>query len=350
MSGAATPLPFGPESRTGFELELLAPRGASRLGLAEALAAAHRGRVLRGFKLLSDALNRQGQVVPCCELVPAFRVLAPSGAPLFTLVDDFSIQAELDFLQLPVAGAWRLVMDEPRLAAWVERTCWAESPDREVLLRPLLDTFSASLGEDGKGPRCRPGQRLIRDPQGEVLAVSVPYGSERERVCEVVTQPLRRDEREAALRLVLQTAQRLGYELPSEAGLHAHLDAGPWQTGARVRALLLGYASHREELLRALAPNPRSALWRGPPPERMVELARSRTPDSFEELAPLLLAAGAAKRQDLNLLGVLRDRHRQPTLELRILPMEWSAEAILEKLRRVEELLGTIARSAAGAP
>src|SRR5689334_21096025 len=104
---------FGPTTRTGFELELSAPEGLNRSALAASLAKGLGGAVRYGFKPIYLTLDRDGRIAPCCELTPCCQVLDEAGQPWATLVDDFSIRAELKSEAAPTeAFPWRLVMDD----------------------------------------------------------------------------------------------------------------------------------------------------------------------------------------------------------------------------------------------
>lgn len=289
----------------GIEFEWLLPPGRTRLDLARALARAFGGRLLHGWKYASRRALPDGR--PDCELTPAFRVLDSSGVPLFTLVDDVTIERDLDSSNRGVAP--RLRTDDVRLALWAESISWSPKRGVEATLQHVIREF-----------RLRREEGRFIDPWGHPLLIEDTESAERLRVCELVTRPLRIKELDSVLPRALEAAQKLGCTLPHESATHLHLDAKPWRTTATLRRLILGYASARGVLQTALTPNP-ACRKLGPFPAKVIEVAR-RAPDEleFRTFATALSLAGAIKGLDMNLLGIIERHPRQPTLEVRCLP------------------------------
>jgi hypothetical protein len=339
----APPPPFAEGSRTGFELELLAPVGKSRFDLAHALAERVGGRVLYGLKYISEGLYRPR--TPICDLTLSAVVQEESGRTLFTLVDDVTIKADLDHDAPTAEGLFRLVIDELRLALWLEARAPVERPLPEVLLEPLLTVFSGSLQAQGEGQAKHPAHRPAVDPWGNTLAVVALYPGERERVCEVVTAPLFADERKEVVSLVLSTAVELGFTIPKEAALHLHLDAAPWREARRLRTLITEVTSLRKLLYRELSPNPHCTRL-GPYSLELVRAAQSHPDDDFDALCDRIEGTRPTKYCDVNLLGVIRKQPRQPTLEVRCLPMSLEPRDIFRSVATVEGLLSDLAELA----
>jgi hypothetical protein len=339
----SAPLPFVEGSRTGFELELLAPVGRSRFDLAHALAERIEGRVRYGLKYISEGLYRPR--TPICDLTLSAVVEDSSGRALFTLVDDVTIKADLDPHAPTSDGLFRIVIDELRLALWLEARAPVEKPHPEALLDPLLTVFSGELQSQGEGHAKHPAHRPAVDPWGNTLAVVALYPGQRERVCEVVTAPLFREEREETIALVLSTALELGFSIPHEAALHLHLDAAPWQDARRLRTLITEVTSLRKLLYRELAPNPNCTRL-GAFSLELVRAAQSHADDDFQALADRIEGTRPTKYCDVNILGVIRKKPRQPTLEVRCLPMGLSPKEIFHSVHTVEGLLSDLAELA----
>lgn len=304
----------------GLELELLTPKGQTRVSFARALARRVKGRVELGFKYFSEGTLPDGR--PLCRLSLAARVVERSGRVLVTLVDDNTVREGL-----PAKPARRTLhaTDDLRLALLVERRGWSDAESARLsAVQELFDGFE------------RGG--TVHDAFGHPLVVTLNEPASWHRVCEVVTRPLEGAERSRVVSLVLDVAAELGCTLPSTAALHAHYDAAPWRDVARLRRLILDHARHRAEWWQALAPNPR-CLKLAPFPADVVRVARQRGRVSFSTFGAALKLAGLEKACDLNLLGVIEPHPRQPTLEVRCLPMSLAPRGVLETLRVAERLL-----------
>lgn len=340
--------PFGPDSRTGYELELLAPEGKGRVDLAFALAERVGGAVRYGFKYQSPGRARSG--TPICDLTPAYRVLDASTRELCTLVDDITIKDGLDRSAPTRDGLYRVVLDDLRLALWLERKAWAPRPDPASTLAPLLRTFDGELLAPGEPPARHPDHRAAVDPYGHTLGVVALYAGDRERPCEVVTRPFARGEREEKLALLLDTARELGFTVPKEAALHLHLDNAPWRSKPRLRQLILDFSAARPLLWEELRPNPECTRL-GPLHERIVNAARDNdgAPDD-QAFRRAIRSVGPTKYADINITGLTHDRPRHPTLEFRCLPMTLDAARVLERTEQVEGFLREVAETADAAP
>ncbi len=306
----------------------MAPPGGSRLDLALEF----QQEVLYGFKSLSLEVDDNGEWLGSCELTPAYSL---SG--LCKFVDDFSIHQELD--KSASAKTWRAIFDDARLAMLAESKLTSRDP--QTLLHQLLDLFSGRL----EVPADLPHMRSLYDPAGHLVAVVAPYGEDRERVCEVVTRPLAIDERRGQLHQILSRASSLGFEGAAEGSVHVHYDGLAWRDSRNLCRLILAWHEEGQQLLKQLQPNPVTFEWRGPFPEAVVEVARMGEKLPFSELALQLARAGVRKRCDLNLLGIIRPRHRQVTLEARCFPVLLDADVLLEKVGVFESFLTRLSRT-----
>ncbi|MCC6333232.1 MAG: amidoligase family protein [Myxococcales bacterium] len=309
-----------PLARVGLELELLAPRGVDRPAVAHAIARKVRGHVEYGFKYTSEGRLPDGR--PLCRLSDAVRVVDARGV-LVTVVDDPTIRARLSVTPRQRTLS---VTDDLRIALLAERICWSRR--RDTRLQPLAALFGGPI-EGG----------TLADAFGHPLVVLLEEPLSWGRVCELVTRPLAtRAERRQVAELLLGVARELRLAVPAEAGLHAHYDAGPWRTTRTLRRLILESTEHRAAWHERLRPNPR-CLKLGPFPDAVVRVAREGARVSFPTFAAAVRLAGARKEGDVNVLGVVEPRPRQPTLELRCLPMSLHCAEVLAALETAEALL-----------
>jgi hypothetical protein len=309
----------------GLELELLAPPSQSRVAFARALARRVKGRVELGFKYWSEGTLPDGR--PLCRLSLAARVLERDGRALATIVDDVTLHGGL-----PTRPRARTLhaTDDLRLALLVERLGWSASAERRL---EWVKTLFGGFFEGG----------TLHDAFGHPLVVMLEEPAAHQRVCEVVTRPLLARERAATVDAVLDVAHRLRCTVPPTAALHAHYDAGPWRSVRALGHLIVDHAARRDAWWRALSPNPR-CLKLAPFPPDAVRVAREGARVPFRTFAAALKLAGVDKACDVNVLGVIEPHPRQPTLEVRCLPMSLDAAAVLRSLEAAEALLAPCLR------
>lgn len=263
------------------------------------------------------------------------RLIDSEGHWLCSLVDDTSVHAGLGDQSSDFAGHRFITTFEDvaeELSAAPGEPFW-ECSRTELMER----TLRATLAEGGPD-----GTRVVRRGQ-KAIGVLTPYPRQRGRVCEVITRPLLRDEREKVWSGLMASVSGLGFRPALDGAIHVHFDAGPWQDTERLARLILGWTERRAELLAHLAPNPRTARFREPFSESILEMARGDLAIPFEIFAQLLLACGPSKFGELNLLGVISPRARQPTLEVRCLPAELQSERTMERIKLVEQVLLALA-------
>ncbi len=314
-------------ARVGLELELLAPRGRTRVDVARALARRFGGHVEHGFKYYSEGKLLGGR--PLCRLSHAARVVERGGRVLVAVVDDNTIREGLgrDGRGTP---AMLHAADDVRFALLAERVCWSRRGAVDSRLAPLASLLGGSVEEHG-----------VLDAYGHPVVVATRESAARARVCELVTRPLAASERGRVVTALLDEASRLRLTVPAEAGLHAHYDAGPWRSTRALRRLILESAARRDEWAAALRPNPRCRKL-GPFPPDVVRVAREGARVAFPTFAAALQLAGLHRSCDLNLLGVVERHPRHATLEVRCLPMSLGAADVLRSLATVEALLGAV--------
>jgi Putative amidoligase enzyme len=313
--------------RTGFELELLAPRGSSRRVLANALADQCDGAVRPVWHQDSEPAMVSRLGGRFLHLTQGFEVSTASGAVVCTLVDDVTIVADLDPTARAMPGWHRLLTDDPRLLRLLALVSDPGGP-----LETALDG-AASLW--GVAPE-KNGSVWRVESQGATIALATPSGGERERPCEIVTPPLVTDHA-AALERLLGPARALGFSVPAEAAVHLHLDGGPFRDAAALANVVRLFAHWREPLRQLLGTNGHCRRL-APLPAELVELVDRGTP-TIEELREAAAHAGLTKFFDVNLTQLLRDDPLRDTIEIRILPGTLIAHEVIERAAMVEALL-----------
>jgi Putative amidoligase enzyme len=306
------------KQRVGLELELLAPEDSGRRALAERLARLINGRLQFGLKYSSPGRAPDGR--PICELSCAYRVLDARRRVIATLVDDPTISTSPD--HAAHRPAWSGLADDVRLALLAERLCWASDDSPQAVFAPLARAFAGAVDRGVE----RGSWGTVVDAVGHSLVKG--HQARGERACEVVFAPVALAAVARTVEPWLTAARRLGFTIPEEAALHAHFDAAPFQKTERLRQLILRWGSQRDAWLRTLKPNP-NCTQLGPAPPDVVRVAREADAAlPFSTFSAALLMAGLKKSCDLNLLGVVEKRPRQPTLEVRCLPMSLSGREV----------------------
>lgn len=316
----------GLRRRTGFEVELLAPRGSSRRTLARALADGCDGRILPVWHEDSEPALVQRLGGRFLHLTQGFAVLTGSGEPLCTLVDDVTLVADLD-PSAPAEPGWhRLLTDDPRLLHLLARVSDPGGPV-EAALDPAAALWGAEVERHGNVWRV--------ESRGATVALATPTGGERERPCEIVTPPLS-EGHAAYLEELLGPARSLGFTVPQEAAVHVHLDGGPFRDPAALANVVRLFGWWRDSLRELLGTNERCRRL-APLPAELVDVVHG-TP-SYSQLRDAAAAGGLTKFFDVNLTQLLREVPLRDTLEVRILPGAITADDIMGPARVVEALL-----------
>ncbi|MEV6632977.1 amidoligase family protein [Actinoplanes sp. NPDC051470] len=313
--------------RIGFEIELLAPAGRSRLALAEDLAARTGGQVRPVWHHDSEP-----SLVPGLErfrhLTQGFEVRRAGGELLCTLVDDVTLLADLDPRLPPLPGWFRVLTDDPRLLRLI-----ALHTDPATTIGKALDAtallWRTKVTQHGDVYR-------VDDRNDVTIALAAPQGGGRERPCEIVTPPLAAGHHEA-LEELLGPAREMGFTVPQEAAVHLHVDGGPFRSPRALANLVRLFAHWRDPLRTLLETNPNCRRL-APLPDPLVKVA-----DGHEPTEQALRRAGEegeiSKYFDVNLTQVLTDTPLRDTVEVRILPGAITADEIVARAAIVELLL-----------
>ena len=305
----------------GFEIELLAPPGLSRADLAERIAARSGGTVHRFFHPQSEPSAVPGQSV-FENLTLGFEVRGADGAPIASLVDDLTLQCDLDRRKAPRQGWYRIVADDPRLLRLAARHCDPEADGGDVL-GALASIF-------GTEPERHDGGMLrIVDDRGASIAICAPLPGERERPCEIVTAPLARDH-QSVLVALLEDASALGFSVPHEGATHIHFDAGPLCSVRTIAALVATLERHGPALRDLVRVNPACVRLGGWSAE-LGPLVSSQAFAAMDwnEARSALQELELSKYCDFNLLNMLTGDASKHTFEVRILPSTLDAHLIV---------------------
>ncbi len=233
-------------------------------------------------------------------------------------VDDLTLQRDLDKKAAPKSGWYRVVSDDRRLLHLAKRHCSPAEPIDGVL-DPLARIFGTKVQQAG-------GLYRLPDPDGRAVAMAAPLPGERERACELITEPLG-PERESRLRGLVQTADELGFRPAYEGATHIHLDGAHLRDPKRLQAFARRWLEVQGDF-------PRSPQHRrvGPWSE---ELCLVLLDPGFARLdwltASARLKGVSTKYCDLNLRGLADGG---PTVELRVLPASMDVAFILEWVER----------------
>ena len=317
--------------KIGFEIELLATPGRSRADLAERVARRTGGRVRRFFHPQSEPSKAPG--LPVFEnLTLGFEVVDAKGRRLAAFVDDLTLQADLDRYARPRPGWYRIVADDARLLQLVMIHCEAEAP-----LGAVLDPLAALFGVSAQPHPS--GMVRIEDARGASVAIGAPLPGERERPCEIVTQPIERDHK-GVIEALLADARAEGFLVPREGATHLHFDAAPLCDARVIARLVETLARHGEALKQVVGVN-RNCVRLGAWPDGLISLVQ--TP-SFQALAwpqarQALADVGLSKYCDFNLLNIAAANASKHTFEVRVLPAGLDAAPILEAAALFEAML-----------
>lgn len=317
--------------KTGFEIELLAPRGRSRLDLAAAIARHHGGTVRRCFYPQSEPSLVPGKQV-FENLILGFECHDSQGNALAKCVDDLTIRANLDRNAAPVPGWYRIVSDDARLLRLIMAQCDAEADAGDVLL-PVARLFQTELIFEKDGI-----VRLVDGMRAPVALLSGLPG-ERHRPCELITPPLETGHL-AYLEGVLAIARDLGFTLPVEAATHVHFDAERLRSPGAFSALVRIVSTLGAEL-RLLVGSNRNCTRLGPVPRELTSLVSEPgfIDSTWEQALGRLRAIELSKYCDFNFLNIVHDTPGKSTFEVRILPGLMEARDIVESAAFFEAIL-----------
>jgi hypothetical protein len=315
----------------GVEIELIAPPGSSRLRLAEAIAAAHGGRVNRIFYPQSEPSQIPG--TPILEnLTLGFEVLDAQHRVIAWCVDDLTLQADCDRTAPPQPGWYRIVGDDIRFMQIVSHLTKAKLPLAEVL-QPVAKTLGLELQ---LGPE---GMVKLAADQGPPIAIAARLPGERERPCELITPPLTAEQL-PQMGDYLQIARQFKFYAPVEGATHLHFDAAPLCSAPVIRNLVHLLWAYGPTLKGLVDSNPRCqrlGLW---PPELLTLVQDPAWGSlSWSAASDRLKTVPLTKYCDFNLKNIVYAPRHKHTLEIRILPVYLDLPPLLEVISLMADLI-----------
>lgn len=318
--------------KTGFEIELLAPLGRSRLDLANAISNNVPGsKVVPSF--LPQAEISLVENAPVFEnLTLAYDVLDADGARIVCCGDDLTLQNGLESAAPPKPGWYRIVGDDPRLLRLIMRHADPGAP-LDTILEPIAKLFGTKL------EHFENGMVRLADPYGAPIAMAAPLPGERERPCEIITPPLTSDHG-THLSVLLEPAKELGFTVPSEAALHVHYDATDLCEPRIFANLIRVFDQYGEALKELVETNPncrRLGSW--PDELKALVFHPQFTELSWEEARAELIEIPITKFVDFNVCNMVFLPPNKHTFEVRILPVSLDVEKTLLGAALFEALL-----------
>jgi hypothetical protein len=316
--------------KTGFEFELLAPPGCTRLDLAEAIATKLNGTVESFFHQDAEPSKVPGKKL-FYNLTPGFAVLDAQGNKRCHVVDDITLRRDCDRAAQPKPGWYRILSDEIRLLRLVARHTNPTTP-----IESTLDTLGELFGS--KPLLGDQGMVRLADSFGAPIAIAAPLPGERERPCELVTAPIS-EGHEDELTLFLETASELGFVLPWEGATHIHFDGQALTNTHTIHHLAQLLQPYCLLLRRVLQTNP-ACQRLNPWPKDVVD--RILDPTFTTQPWPVAcgqLAPHVKKYRDYNIANLILPRKDKHTFEVRTLPATLDATFILQTTRLFEAVL-----------
>lgn len=320
-----------PTWKMGFEIELMAPAGRSRLELAERVARRSGGTVRRFFHPQSEPSAVKG-MASFENLTPGFEALDGGGRSLGRFVDDVTLQDGLTKTAAPRPGWFRVVADDARLLRLLIQNCDPDAPLAEAM-GTLARLFGTKIEPHASG------MVRVSDDRGVSVAIGAPLPGERERPCEIVTPPLVADH-EAALEGLLAEARTLGFTAPLEGATHIHFDAAGLLSAGAIANLVNALNRHGPALKVLVKTNPRCTRLGGWP-EGLTALVNGPhfAALGWDKARERLASVGLKKYCDFNLLNIATANTSKHTFEVRILPVYVEARPAIEAAMLFEAIL-----------
>ncbi len=319
------------KSRIGFEIELLAPKGKSRLDLANAIAKFYSGTAKRVFHPQAEPLNISNN--PIFEnLTLGFIIYSSSGELIALCLDDLTLQTDLNKSIGPKDDWYRIVSDDSRLLQLVACQVDAELPINNVLTK-IADLYHTTVQSDDSG------MKRVVDLTSQTIAIAAPLPGERERACELVTAPIKNYHQDQ-LNTLLNIAKSLHFTIPGEGATHLHFEAFEFHSAHIIRNIVNLFGTY-DKLLMALFKTNDKCIRLGKWHQSIFELVEKpffptlswrEVKDEFKRL-PL------TKYCNYNLVNIIYEIPEKPTFEVRILPSTLDPVEITYAASVIETLL-----------
>lgn len=314
----------------GVEIELISPQGLSRETLAQQLCPPN-GKVRRFFHPQSEPSKVPN--MPVFEnLTLGFEVFDGNGDLIAKCVDDLTLQQDCLTHMPPKSGWYRIVSDDRRLLELVRQQCNAGNSLAEVL-NPIAQLFRTEL-QSGEGNMIK-----VVDSNGLPIAIGSPLPGERERPCEIITPPLKKDYLNY-LENLFNTALNLGFSIPHEGATHIHFDAEAL-ADTRVFANLVNLFWTYGDILKQLVGSNINCQRLGKWHVSLWELVNDSYFSllSWQEAQAELMKLPLTKYCDFNLKNFVYSLSDKYTFEVRIFPVWLEAQSIISAAELIQGLL-----------
>ena len=246
------------EISTGFEWELVAPKGQSRYDLATTIAKKQNAKVETFFhRQLEPDVTNQRRIFH--NLTKGFKVVNDEKQWICSVVDDLTLQNDFDKNIAPLEGWYRVISDDSRLLRLVEHHCNPDEPTA-VLLEPIAELYRSRVTDFQS-------LRRVCDSDGQAIVAAAPYPGERERATELISAPIDSNHFEI-INGLLTTASDLGFQPAKEAATHIHFNGEEFKSATCLSRLILFFARHRKALMSYLRTNPENVRIAGQPQKR----------------------------------------------------------------------------------
>lgn len=317
--------------KCGYEIELLAPQGSSRLDLAKAIAANSGGTTAPCFHPQAELSDVEGS--PVFEnLTLGYDAFDQQGNLLARCADDLTLQQDLEPNTAPKAGWYRIAGDDPRFLRLIMRHADPAAPLNEIL-NPVAKLF-------GTTPEHLPeGMVRLADSHNASIAIAAPLPGERQRPCEIITPPISKNHFQT-LENLLAPARQLSFTIPTEAALHIHFDGEKLCNAKVLSSLIEDLHLHGESLKALVSPNPncrRLGQW----PVQLLAITQTdhfRSLD-WQSVRDHLSDIGLTKFCDFNITNLIHRPPNKHTFEVRILPVSLMPEPIIHATALFEAVL-----------
>ncbi|MDQ7089860.1 MAG: amidoligase family protein [Methylococcales bacterium] len=317
--------------KIGVEIELIAPKGRSRRDLAEAIAKQKGGSVRPFFHPQVEPSKVSGHSL-FNNLTQAFEVVDSNGVVIAYCVDDLTLQDDCDKSHPPQMDWYRIVSDDGRLLQLILQQSNPSDSISEVLT-PIADLFGTEV-QHSQGKMVR-----VIDRTGRSIAIAAPLPGERERPCELITAPIKKDHLDY-LESLLSIARTLGFTAPIEGATHLHFDATPLQSTSTLANLMRLLWAFNDDLNRLVETNPRCRRL-GKWPQELYDWVQ--TPEfsesTWEQGMQSLAQFEVTKYCNFNLKNMIEFTADKYTFEVRIFPVWREGQRIIEAAGLFEGIL-----------
>ncbi|WP_328983847.1 amidoligase family protein [Thiorhodovibrio winogradskyi] len=325
--------------KIGFEIELLAPRGASRQDLADAIARKFGGYSKRCFYLQSEPSAVPGK--PVFEnLVLGFDVYTAAHQFVVKCVDDLTIRHDLDRGAEGREGWYRILSDDVRFLRLIMARC-DPAADKHSVLAPIAELFKTRL-------RVENGIVRVADIMSSPIALVAPLPGERERPCELITPPIEA-QHFSRLKELLDTATELGFSVPHEAAIHMHFDAERLCNTEVFCRLIQVLQKYHTQIRNAVGTNI-NCVRLGKLPNWLFKVTKKKEFKNLNwaDAREYLADRGLSKYCDFNIMNFVYQVPGKSTFEVRLFPGSLDAREVVENAHQFETILNWCVNASKG--